>query len=136
MLKLIPIFLQRIKEWYQNHGSIKKAAAGVRMHDIFPKQRSHALKAEELYSQKYYESRVKPVVDEKKKGATSRGEVLNIMKTTTKEMFAAEAEDIREEILTEVKEQPALVPKKDGVMTPKMYAAYVTCCDMLSYLDI
>ncbi len=89
-----------------------------------------------MYSQKYYESQVKPTVDEKKKGATSRGEVLNIMKTTTREMFAAEADDICEEILTETKEQPALVPGKDGVMTPKMYAMYVTCCDMLCYLNI
>ncbi len=51
-------------------------------------------------------------------------------------MFAAEADDIREEILMETKEQPALVPGKDGVMTPEMYAAYVTCCDMLCCLDI
>ncbi|SJL07020.1 uncharacterized protein ARMOST_10363 [Armillaria ostoyae] len=114
---------KHIKEWYQNHGSVKKAAASVRIRDIFPKQRSRALKAEELYSQKYYESRVKPVVDEKKKDAMSQGEILNMVKTTMKEMFAAEAEDIREEILTEVKEQPSLVPEKDGVMTPEMYAA-------------
>ncbi|PBK81385.1 hypothetical protein ARMGADRAFT_1091284 [Armillaria gallica] len=50
-------------------------------------------------------------------------EILNIVKMTMKEMFMAEAEDIREEILTEVKEQPSLVPRKDGVMTPEMYAA-------------
>lgn len=76
------------------------------------------------------------MVDEKKKGTTSRGETLNIVKTMTKEIFEAEADDIREEIMTEVKEQPALVPGKDGVMMPEMYAMSVTCCNMLSCLDI
>ncbi len=76
------------------------------------------------------------MVDEKKKGVTSQGEILNIVKTTTKEIFEAEADDVREEIMTEVKEQLALVPGKDGVMMPEMYAVYVTCCDMLSCLDI
>ncbi len=76
------------------------------------------------------------MVDEKKKGAMSRGEILNIVKTTTKEIFEAEADDIREEIMTEVKEQPALVPGKHGVMMPAMYAMSVTCCNMLSCLDI
>ncbi|KAK0227422.1 hypothetical protein EDD85DRAFT_958042 [Armillaria nabsnona] len=103
---------KHIKEWYQNHGSVKKATTSVHIHDIFPKQQSCVLKAEKMYSQKYYESRVKPMVDEKKKGATL-------------EMFAAEADDIREEILMETKEQPTLVPGKDGVMTPEMYATYV-----------
>ncbi|KAK0458722.1 uncharacterized protein EV420DRAFT_1678670 [Desarmillaria tabescens] len=116
---------KRIKQWFQNHGSIKKAATGIHIRDIFPKQRSRALKPVELYSHKYYKSRVKPFVDEKKKGATTQGEVLNIVKETTREMFVSEPEEIRQEILTEAKEQPPLVPAKDGIMTPEMYAAAI-----------
>lgn len=58
------------------------------------------------------------------------------MKTTMKEIFEAEADDIHEEIMSEVKGQPPLVPGKDGVMMPEMYAMYMTCCYMLSCLDI
>lgn len=80
---------------------------------------------EEVYSQKYYDERVKPIVDEKKKGVSSRGEVLKIVKETTKEVFVGEANDICKEILREVKAQAVLVPGKDRVMMPEMYAVYV-----------
>ncbi|PBK81384.1 hypothetical protein ARMGADRAFT_1091283 [Armillaria gallica] len=36
--RTITLDCKRIKEWFQNHGSVKKAAAGICIHDIFPKQ--------------------------------------------------------------------------------------------------
>ncbi|PBK83238.1 hypothetical protein ARMGADRAFT_1038034 [Armillaria gallica] len=111
-----------MKQWFQNHGSIKKTATRLGMHDLFSKQQSHTLKAEKVYSQRYYKAWVKPIVNEKKKGCSSQGEMLKLVKETTKEVFVAKADDIHEEILKETKEQAVLVPGKDGVMTPEMYA--------------
>ncbi|KAK0430443.1 hypothetical protein EV421DRAFT_1912921 [Armillaria borealis] len=84
----------RIKQWFQNHGN-KKVETVVRISDIFAKPKTRALKAEEVYSRLYYQDRIKPVVDERKAGVSSRAEVLRIIKDMTKELFNAESPEVR-----------------------------------------
>lgn len=67
----------------------------VHMTGIFAKPRIHALKVEEVYSCKYYNEWVKPLVDVRKEGTSSRGDVLKIIKEMTKEVFEGESEEIQ-----------------------------------------
>ncbi|PBK84917.1 hypothetical protein ARMGADRAFT_1036841 [Armillaria gallica] len=112
--------------WYQNHRN-KKTETAVCVADIFPKARTHALKAEEVYSQLYYKDRVKPLVDEQKAGVSSRSEVLRIIKDTTKELFAIESLEVRTEVSAQMKEQAEaqvvmLTVENSDDTTPEMYA--------------
>ncbi|PBK67754.1 hypothetical protein ARMSODRAFT_1020271 [Armillaria solidipes] len=100
----------------------KKIAGGVSVRDIFPRN-SRALKAEELYSRKYYQTRVKPLVEDKKEEGSTQGQILNLVKAMTKEVFAQESEEIREEILIELKNQLPIKPTVGEEMTPEMFAA-------------
>ncbi len=84
-----------------------------------------ALTAEEIYSQKFYATRVKPIVIQRKKEGSMRGEVLKLIKDTTKEVFEAESNEVRQMVLQWVKEQVPLAATEDGVLTPEMYAVYV-----------
>ncbi len=61
------------------------------------------LKVEKLYSQKYYETHIKQLVENKKEESSTQGQILNLVKVTTKEIFAQESEEIHEEILIELK---------------------------------
>ncbi|KAK0457571.1 uncharacterized protein EV420DRAFT_1480637 [Desarmillaria tabescens] len=63
------------------------------------------------------------LVEDKKEEGSSRGEILNLVKATTKEVFVQESEEIQEEILTEVKNQPDVKPTVNEEKTPKMFAA-------------
>ncbi|KAK0431147.1 hypothetical protein EV421DRAFT_1912116 [Armillaria borealis] len=113
---------KRVKEWFQNHGSTKKTeASAIRINDIFPKRRTHALTAEEMYSQKFYATQVKPIVLQRKEGSM-RGEVLKLIKDTMKEVFEAESEEVHQMVLQWVKEQVPLTAVEDSVLTPEMYA--------------
>ncbi len=100
------------------------------MADIFSKARTRALKAEEVYSQLYYKDRVKPLVDERKAGVSSRSEVLRIIKDTTKELFATASSEVRVEVSAWMKEQAEAqvvtsTAENGDDTTPEMYAAYV-----------
>ncbi len=83
------------------------------------------LKAEEVYSRHFYADCVKLVVDQRNIGIGSRGEVLRLIKETTKEMFEAESEEIQGQVLEWTKEQPLVSVAEDGPITPEMFAAYV-----------
>ncbi len=112
-----------MKEWFQNHGSAKKTEAStVCISNIFPKPRTHALTVEEMYSQKFYVMRVKPIILERKKEGSTRGEMLKLIKDTTKEVFDAESEEVCQMVLQWVKEQVPLTTVEDGILTPEMYA--------------
>ncbi len=95
------------------------------MQDIFPRN-SRALKAEALYSRKYYNTCTKHLVEDKKEEGSTQGQILNLVKATTKEVFAQESKEICEDILMEVKNQPPIKPTSVGEeMTPEMFATYV-----------
>ncbi|PBK62566.1 hypothetical protein ARMSODRAFT_1024765 [Armillaria solidipes] len=100
----------------------KKTGGGASVRDIFPRN-SRALKAEELYSRKYYQTHVKHLVEDKKEEGSMQGQILNLVKATTKEVFAQESKEIREEILIELKNQPPIKPTAGEEMTPEMFAA-------------
>ncbi|SJL11244.1 uncharacterized protein ARMOST_14647 [Armillaria ostoyae] len=117
--------IKRVKEWFQNHGSAKKVETAACLADMFAKPRTRALKAEEVYSRQYYAERIKPLVDQRKIGISTRGEVLKIIKETTKEVFEVESEEVRNQILELTKEQVPLSVAENGIgpITPEMFAA-------------
>ncbi len=75
-----------------------------------------------MYSQKFYAMQVKPIILERKKEGSTRGEMLKLIKDTMKEVFDAESEEVRQMVLQWVKEQVPLTAVEDGVLTPEMYA--------------
>ncbi|KAK0451132.1 uncharacterized protein EV420DRAFT_1646215 [Desarmillaria tabescens] len=101
---------KHIREWFQNHS--KKSVTPARIDNIFPKTRSCALKAEEIYLHQYYVKRIKPLVDERKTEIN-----------TTKEVFEAESEDVQAEVMKWKDEQEPLLVMKDGVITPEIALA-------------
>ncbi len=112
-----------MKEWFQNHGSAKKIEAStVHISNIFPKLKTCALMAEEMYLQKFYAMQIKPIILERKKEGSTWGKMLKLIKDTTKEVFDAESKEVRQMVLQWVKEQVPLTAVEDGVLTPKMYA--------------
>ncbi|KAK0445060.1 uncharacterized protein EV420DRAFT_1484483 [Desarmillaria tabescens] len=97
--------IKRMREWFQNHRSAKKVENAARIAGIFVKPRTRVLKVEEVYSCNYYVDRIKPLVDQRKVGISSRGEVLKLIKDTTKEVFEVESEVVRNQVLEWTKEQ-------------------------------
>ncbi|SJK99606.1 uncharacterized protein ARMOST_02914 [Armillaria ostoyae] len=117
--------IKRVKEWFQNHGSAKKVETAAHLADMFAKPRTRALKAEEVYSCQYYAECIKPLVDQRKIGISTRGEVLKIIKETTKEVFEAESEEVQNQVLELTKEQVPLSVTENGIgpITLEMFAA-------------
>ncbi|SJL13413.1 uncharacterized protein ARMOST_16856 [Armillaria ostoyae] len=112
-----------VKQWYQNHGNVKKVETVARISNIFAKPKTHALKAEEVYSCLYYREHIKPMVDEQKAGVSSHAEVLRIIKDTTKELFEVESPEIHAEMAAHMKEQvvlPSTAEHNDETITPEI----------------
>ncbi|PBK63974.1 hypothetical protein ARMSODRAFT_1023607 [Armillaria solidipes] len=116
--------IKHVKEWFQNHGAAKKVE-NAPIATLFAKPRTRTLKAKEVYSRHFYADHIKPVVDQRKVGISSRGEVLKLIKETTKEMFEVESEEIQSQVLEWMKEQLPVSVTEDGPITPETFATYV-----------
>ncbi|KAH9918024.1 uncharacterized protein B0H18DRAFT_1123294 [Fomitopsis serialis] len=113
---------KQIYNWFNNLSSQqnrKAKSTSTRVSaNLFKKKSSRGLKEIEVYSRKYYDDRVKPLVDEELKGRTnvSRGERLNIIKAKTEEKFKVETESIKAEIKADMLalRTMAATSEKDG----------------------
>ncbi|KAJ2975836.1 hypothetical protein NUW54_g11666 [Trametes sanguinea] len=109
---------KQLKTWYQNHGGRSNGSdAPERGHEIqLPKVKgTRALQPIEVYSKRYYESKVKPLVEEEiQKRKLERAieklspvERLEIIRQCTRNAFEAESSEIREEIMNASAEEKA-----------------------------
>ncbi|KAI0348745.1 hypothetical protein OH77DRAFT_1377532, partial [Trametes cingulata] len=112
---------KKSKTWYQNHGGRSNPSdvnAPERGRDVpLPRVKgTRALQPTEVYSKRYYDSKMKPVVeDEIQKRKRERGvklkldavERLEIIRQCTRDTFEAESSEIREEILSATAEDKA-----------------------------
>lgn len=97
------------------------------MKTLLPKSDTRRLKAVELYSQRYYPSRIKPLVEAKiEEENIAKPQVLNCIRTTTQAAWSAETEEVKEEILMlwSAQAKPE-TSKETGEKSPEEYAAYV-----------
>ncbi|KAG6871563.1 hypothetical protein C0992_010733, partial [Termitomyces sp. T32_za158] len=118
---------KQLKEWFQNQSqSMKRGKKNGASIDFNPKS-SRRLQATEVYAAKYYESKIKPKVDEKLSAMEDRPRyTIGVVKNTIKEAWDAESEEVRLEVLEEVNNaRKKLLSPSESVRTPQHYATVI-----------
>jgi hypothetical protein len=85
------------------------------------------LKDYEMYSKLFYDDKIKSIVEEVENELgsmeLSKGEKLNLRKRITKDLYEAEDDDVKELVITKLKERANVMDQKndDVARTPKQY---------------
>lgn len=118
---------QRIKNWFNNHHS--KAPARSKtipfLMQLKPRRRLHAV---ELYSQLWYNSRVRPLIRaEIESRQLTRSQMLLVVKVRTREAFDAESDELKQEIYDQLADQVAADTddRENSAKTPEQIAQYI-----------
>jgi len=85
--------------------------------------RMRQLKPEEMYSKMFYKSKIKPRVDRTDTKNMAKGEKLNLVKKLTREMYEAEEESVKLQVLEKLEERAKSmeVAALDDEATPEQY---------------
>lgn len=121
--------MQQLKAWFTNNTlPVRKAVAAPAFIVGNPHKSRRRLKAVEIYSRHYYESRVREGVKKeiKDRGFTGK-QLLAVVKRRTRKAFDDEDEDTREEIykILEANKLIELDTPDDGKPTPESMDRYV-----------
>ncbi len=94
------------------------------MQSLLPKADTRHLKPVELYSQLYYPTHIQAAVKTKiEEEAIPKPQVLNCIRTTTRETWLAESKEVKEEVMKLWTAQAKPEPSKSSAdMTPEDYA--------------
>jgi hypothetical protein len=88
-----------------------------RLADLEPfEERTRQLKDYEMYSKLFYDDKIKSIVEEVENELgsmeLSKGEKLNLHKRITKDLYEAEDDDVKELVITKLKESQCDGPKE------------------------
>lgn len=85
--------------------------------------RMRQLKPEEMYLKMFYKSKIKPKVDRTDMKNMAKGDKLNLVKKLTREMYEAEEESVKLQVLEKLEERAKSmeVAALDDEATPEQY---------------
>ena len=117
---------QQIKDWFRwrvNPATIIGGRRGRQKAAIVIPGRMRQLKPEEMYSKLFYKSKIKPRVDRTDMKGMAKGDKLNLVKKLTREMYGAEEESVKLQVMEKLEERAKSMEDAalDDEPTPERY---------------